>query len=167
MLDPVTPCRLAGRKTRVAQLAAAVLLPIAAAFPVRALFQLDGNRVELSARGEVPASDHHSLVITKAGRIVYWLTAALIEIAYRRDRAKAASGPDLIVTDYAGGAHCCYTVHVINLDGRADDNRIPIRDSELALDRSVTPPRLRFYDFAFAYWNTDFADSPAPLVVLS
>jgi hypothetical protein len=58
-------------------------------------------------------------------------------------------------------------VHVISLDGRVKDDRIPIRDSELALDRSATPPRLRLYDFAFAYWNTDFADSPAPLVVLS
>jgi hypothetical protein len=72
-----------------------------------------------------------------------------------------------MVSDYSGGAHCCYTVHVIRLGADASEDRIAIRDSELVLDRTTLPPRLRFYDFAFAYWNASFADSPAPLVVLA
>jgi len=156
-------------KATVALSAAAVLLLIAncAAGASDAGFQLDGDKVMLSTRGKEMAPDHNSLVIARAGRIRYRLTAPLIEIAYRRDEIKIAGQPDLIVTDYAGGAHCCYTVHVITLADRVQEDRIPIRDSELELDRSATPPCLRFHDFAFAYWNAAFADSPAPLLVLS
>jgi hypothetical protein len=130
-------------------------------------FQFDGSTITLSARGDAMRPDHNSLVISRAGRDRFRLTAASIEIIYRRSGTRGDRQPDLIVTGYAGGAHCCYTVHVIRIDGKVVDNKIPIRDSELELDRSTAPPRLRFYDFAFAYWKTSFAESPAPLVVLA
>jgi hypothetical protein len=57
-------------------------------------------------------------------------------------------------------------VHVLTLGAAVAEDKIPIRDSELELDRSTALPRLRFYDFAFAYWNASFADSPAPRIVL-
>lgn len=130
-------------------------------------FALDGNSVALSAHGGELAPDHNLLVISQGGRTRYRLTAQSIEIVYRRAGQKTDQEPDLIVTAYAGGAHCCYTVHVISIDGSVVDEKIPIRDSELELDSSATPPGLRFYDFAFAYWNAAFADSPAPLVVVA
>src|SRR6266852_5722857 len=147
---------------------AAVFMIVPPAAPAEPdMVQLDVNTIALSARGDAMQLDHNSLVISQAGRIRYRLTAASIEIVYRRDGARVDRQPDLIVTGYAGGAHCCYTVHVIRIDGKIADDRIPIRDSELELDRSKTPPRLRFFDFAFAYWKTSFADSPAPLVILA
>jgi hypothetical protein len=130
-------------------------------------FQLNGDRIALSKRGERPALDHNTLVISQAGHARYFLAAPLIDIVYRRGEPKVDEEPDLIVTDFSGRAHCCFTVHIIRLDGAVRDEAIPIRDSELQLDRSVTPPRLRFHDWAFAYWKTDFADSPAPLVILA
>jgi len=128
-------------------------------------FTLDGNSVALSAHGRELAPDHHLLVIAQGGHTRYRLSAQSINIVYRRAGQKTDEEPDLIVTAYGGGAHCCYTVHVISIDGAVADEKIAIRDSELELDSSVTPPGLRFYDFAFAYWNAAFADSPAPLVV--
>jgi len=71
------------------------------------------------------------------------------------------------VTSFSGGAHCCFTVHAITLSPALVEDEIPTRDSEPELDRSATPPRLRFYDFAFAYWKAPFADSPAPLVIMA
>jgi hypothetical protein len=126
-----------------------------------------GDEVVLSTHGAEMTPQHNLLTVSRAGRRRYRLAAPLIEIAYRRDGARADDEPDLIVTDYAGGAHCCWTVHVIGLGAMLTEDRIAISDSELELDRSVTPPRLRFHDFAFAYWKSPFADSPAPLVVLA
>jgi hypothetical protein len=130
-------------------------------------FALDGNSVALSAHGRDLAPDHNLLVVSHDGRTRYRLAAQSIEIVYRRAGQKTDQEPDLIVTAYVGGAHCCYTVHVISIDGVVIDEKIPIRDSKLELDRSATPPGLRFYDFAFAYWNASFAESPAPLVVFA
>ncbi len=154
-----------------------IALPVGTAFMLLALgsaaaatdvaLESRGYEVTLSARGEEMTPHHNTLVLSRAGRARYRLTAPLIEIVYRGGSARAASGPDLIVTDYAGGAHCCYTVHVIGLGAAVAEDKIAIRDSELELDRSTTPPRLRFYDFAFAYWKASFADSPAPLVILA
>jgi len=123
--------------------------------------------VVLSTHGAEMTPQHNILTVSRAGRRRYRLAAPLIEIAYRREGARADDEPDLIVTDYAGGAHCCWTVHVIGLGAVVAEDKIAIRDSELELDRSAMPPRLRFHDFAFAYWKAAFADSPAPLVVLA
>ena len=130
-------------------------------------FRLDGDTVLLATQGAEMSPEHTVLTIVRGGRRLYGLAAPLIEIVYRRSGARRDDAPDLIATDYAGGAHCCYTVHVLRLGAEIIDERIPIRDSELTLDASVTPPRLRFYDFAFAYWNASFADSPAPPVILA
>ena len=126
-----------------------------------------GDEVVLSTHGAEMSPRHNILTVSRAGRRRYRLAAPLIEIVYRHDGPQAQDEPDLIVTDYAGGAHCCWTVHVIGLGAKLTEDRIAIRDSELEFDHSVTPPRLRLRDYAFAYWKASFADSPAPLVVLA
>src|SRR5579884_1035627 len=84
------------------------LLPAAAAKEVA--IDLRGYRVVLSSRGDLMAPDGDLLVVARAGRARYVLTAPLIEIRYRA-AAGAKEGPDLIVTSFSGGAHCCFTVH--------------------------------------------------------
>jgi hypothetical protein len=88
-------------------LACLVLLPrgVAAAAADNA-FALRGYRVMLTAQGEEMSPHHNTLAVSRAGQVLYRLTAPLIEIVYRSSAA-AANGPDLIATDYAGGAHCC------------------------------------------------------------
>ena len=139
------------------------LLPAAAAKQVT--IELRGYRVVLASHGDPIAPDHNLLVVFQAGHLRYFLTAPSIEIPYRA--AGTTEGPDLIVTSFGGGSHCCFTVHALTLSPELAEDKIETRDSEPEFDRSATPPRLRFYDFAFAYWKAPFADSPAPLVIMA
>jgi hypothetical protein len=76
-------------------------------------------------------------------------------------------GANAIFVGFSGGAHCCFTAHLIWTEGGVRHQVIDLQDSELKLETGRNTPRLRFYDFGFAYWNASFADSPAPLVVLA
>ncbi len=78
--------------------------------------------------------------------------------------------PDLILEAYSGGAHCCshnYIIELSNpisilLDLDTGDNGIEFKDlNHDGMMEIVT------YEDTFSYWNTDFADSPMPLVILS
>ncbi len=107
------------------------------------------------------------MVISQAGERRYRLTAFRVTVAYRK--AGRGAGPDLIVTEYGGGAHCCWTIHAIQLGSIVHDESIEIGDSDLQLDKSVWPPRLRFYDFGFALEEeikTGIVHWHAPLVIM-
>lgn len=79
--------------------------------------------------------------------------------------------PDLIVSEWSGGAHCCTRDYVISL---ADDPRV--LDTIYAehsdgrtwedLDGDGRPEVI-LNDWVFAYWATSFAGSPAPEVILT
>lgn len=77
--------------------------------------------------------------------------------------------PDLVVTSYSGGAHCCSTTYIFGLgdevklmdtletghsEGRFED-----------IDQDGIPEFIA-NDWTFAYWNTSFASSPAPAIIL-
>ncbi|HEU0077796.1 MAG TPA: hypothetical protein VFQ76_09135 [Longimicrobiaceae bacterium] len=79
--------------------------------------------------------------------------------------------PELVLADWSGGAHCCFTYYVFTLGPRfavldtiplehSDDARFQDLDGDGALE-------LRTRDWTFAYWNTSFMGSPSPEVVLA
>ncbi len=78
--------------------------------------------------------------------------------------------PDMIVTAWSGGAHCCF-VHLIfelkpqlKVVARLDDG-----DGDLAHFVDLDGDGPYYYkgnDWTFAYWDASFEDSPAPAVVL-
>ncbi len=76
---------------------------------------------------------------------------------------------DVVISSYSGGAHCCSSTHIYSLgnefqlldtieskhsDGRFED-----------LDKDEIPEFIA-NDWTFAYWHTNFSDSPAPEIIL-
>lgn len=77
--------------------------------------------------------------------------------------------PDVAVTYYSGGAHCCFTAYFIELGERArvaaevDGDNVPVNVVGRAPGGGL---RLETADNTFAYWLTSFADSPLPSITL-
>lgn len=78
--------------------------------------------------------------------------------------------PDLIISEWTGGCHCCFLLHVFEIGatfrhvqtidaGHSDLVRFEDVDNDGALE-------LPLCDWTFAYWHTCFAESPAPQVIL-
>ncbi|MHB8383569.1 MAG: hypothetical protein ACYDC3_14675 [Candidatus Binataceae bacterium] len=82
-----------------------------------------------------------------------------------------AGHPDLVVTGYTPNASCCLTFYMFELEPKFRSlGKIQLRNDDPASPHFV---RLRpggeqivLHDWTFAGWHTDFADSPAPLVIL-
>lgn len=79
--------------------------------------------------------------------------------------------PYAIVTEFSGGMHCCFTIHVFELGdqfreaGRIESGHSDTADfADLHHDHHY---EFVGWDWAFAYWKTSFAESPAPRVVLT
>ena len=82
--------------------------------------------------------------------------------------------PDLVISEWLGGANCCLLFHIFEIgptfkklgtiDAEFGDSGphfiLPDKDSK------ATGLAIEIHDWTFANWNTDFADSPAPKVVL-
>jgi hypothetical protein len=81
-----------------------------------------------------------------------------------------AGKPNAIVGEWSGGAHCCFTLHVFELGPRFREiAQIKAENSDGANFADLDHDG--FYEFdghdwAFAYWRTSFAFSPAPRIVL-
>ena len=77
--------------------------------------------------------------------------------------------PDLIVSVWSGGAHCCFSVIIFSLGEELKkiaeiegvDSSFEFKDFE-----GDGLYELVGRDWTFAYWETSFANSPAPQVVL-
>jgi len=78
--------------------------------------------------------------------------------------------PDLIVTNWTGGAHCCFTHYVFELEPQLRlVGQINDADGDLSHFARLGGDREYSYlgnDWTFAYWDTSFLESPAPAVVL-
>jgi len=79
--------------------------------------------------------------------------------------------PDLVISEWMGGANCCLMLHVFEIGSRF--RKIASLDAEFGdqgphFVHLVEGPGLQvqLYDWTFANWHTDFADSPAPRVIL-
>jgi hypothetical protein len=82
--------------------------------------------------------------------------------------------PDLVISEWLGGANCCLLFNIFEIgptfkklgtiDAEFGDSGphfvIPAKDSK------STGLLIQIHDWTFANWNTDFADSPAPKVIL-
>lgn len=80
--------------------------------------------------------------------------------------------PDLVVTGYSGGVNCCLTYYMFELEPKfrslgkvqlGDDDHESPHFVRLEPDDGL---QIVLHDWTFARWHTDFADSPAPLVIL-
>jgi hypothetical protein len=82
--------------------------------------------------------------------------------------------PDLLISEWSGYANCCLTYHIFEIgptfkklgtiDAQFGDSgpHFVHPDKNLKL-LGLT---IQIHDWTFANWNTDFADSPAPSVML-
>ena len=132
-----------------------------------------------------PESRIAGLEILKAGKRVYAQTGYSFALGYPLEQDQSpdsvkptlgmdftGAGPGLLVSEWSGGAHCCYSFHVFQLgtDFKALP-AIPLLDAdESAFVRrpGVKGLVLSTVDYsAFTYFPKDFADSPAGRVFLS
>ena len=79
--------------------------------------------------------------------------------------------PDLVISEWSGGANCCLTLHVFEIGSRfrkIGDLDAAFGDEGPHFVKLIEGPGLQvqLYDWTFANWYSDFADSPAPRVVL-
>ena len=77
--------------------------------------------------------------------------------------------PDLVVSEYSGGAHCCFIVHIFEIGHEFRKiATIDGRDSVPRFEHLDKGPGLQIVmsDWTFAYWHTDFVHSTAPRIVL-
>ncbi len=78
--------------------------------------------------------------------------------------------PNLVISEWSGGAHCCYYYHVFEIGKRFRKiATIDAAHGENSVFREVEGEKglvFATWDFAFAYWNASFAASPAPQVYL-
>jgi hypothetical protein len=79
--------------------------------------------------------------------------------------------PDLLVSEWTGGANCCLTLHVFEIGSQF--RKIASLDAAFGdqgphfVHLAQGPGlQVQLHDWTFANWHTDFADSPAPKVIL-
>ncbi len=82
--------------------------------------------------------------------------------------------PDLLISEWSGYANCCLTLHIFEIGPTF--KKLGTIDAEFGDSgpHFVHPDKnlkllgltIQIHDWTFANWNTDFADSPAPSVML-
>ena len=82
--------------------------------------------------------------------------------------------PDVVVSEWSGGANCCLTIHIFEIgstfrkigtiEARFGDTGPHFMHMDK--DSKSTGLKLQIADWTFANWHSDFADSPAPKVIL-
>jgi hypothetical protein len=117
--------------------------------------------------------------IIKSGAVVYSLTSANFKIGNNFEDGTpipigtditGAGKPNAIVSDWSGGAHCCFTLHVFELGKKFKEiGKIEARDGDG--DNFVDMHHDGSYEFIghdwdFGYWKASFAASPAPQIIL-
>jgi hypothetical protein len=78
--------------------------------------------------------------------------------------------PDMIVTNWSGGAHCCFSHFVFELQPKLTLlAEIDDADGDVAHFADLDGDRKYYFlsnDWTFGYWDASFTESPAPAVVL-
>jgi hypothetical protein len=82
--------------------------------------------------------------------------------------------PDLVISEWLGGANCCLVFHIFEIGPTF--KKLGSIDAEFGdsgphflhpdKDSKNTGLGIQIHDWTFANWHTDFADSPAPKVIL-
>ena len=81
---------------------------------------------------------------------------------------------DLVISEWLGGANCCLIFHIFEIG--PNFKKLGTIDAQFGdsgphfihpdKDSKNTGLAIQIHDWTFANWNTDFADSPAPKVIL-
>jgi hypothetical protein len=82
--------------------------------------------------------------------------------------------PDLVISEWLGAANCCLIFHIFEIgptfkklgtiDAAFGDSGPHFLHPDK--DSKSTGLAIQIHDWIFANWNTDFADSPAPKIIL-
>ncbi len=130
------------------------------------------------ARGEHPGA----FLIHKGGRRIYARRAInqFSDFSFDDENDKAGAelvkpglditgsgAPGLMITEYTGGVHCCYLLYIFELGPTF--HIIPALfggNGGFGVRRLAKGVGLVTNDDTFAYWNTSYAESPQPEVVL-
>jgi hypothetical protein len=80
--------------------------------------------------------------------------------------------PDLVVSQWSGGANCCLTLHIFEIGKRfrkigAIDAAYGDQGPHFVHLGDQRGLQIQIYDWTFANWHSDFAQSPAPRVIFS
>lgn len=107
--------------------------------------------------------------IEKAGACQLLVSDRFAEIVSARLPLPGAPAPQLLISRYSGGAHCCFSYDIVSLGEHIAVDRLETADSPISLvglgDGGA--PDITYSDMAFSYWNASFADSPAGQVRLT
>ncbi|HLJ21938.1 MAG TPA: hypothetical protein VKU84_17155, partial [Stellaceae bacterium] len=129
------------------------------------------NNVEIEDYKRPPGADpaddkiHEFLVIRAPGEEPIKLAA--YSFAMRTLQVGGGPGPNAIYVASSGMGRCCFTAHLVWIEGRVHHQEIALLGSDLQLDARGGPPRLRFRDYAMGGWNSAAAELRAPEVVLA
>jgi hypothetical protein len=139
-----------------------------AGYTVRSLVQRSGDGVEFGQR----------ISILKNGELLYQVDGWRLTLGGQNEHVApfgvgedvtGAGYLDLIIQDYSGGAHCCFTYYVLELGPSGVRPLATIDAGHGAAFEDLDDDGLPEFvgrDWTFAYWNESFAGSPAPRVVM-
>jgi hypothetical protein len=77
--------------------------------------------------------------------------------------------PNLVISDWTGGAHCCFSYFVFELgDDVKEIGRINAADGDGCQFQEERDGKVDFVidDWTFAYWGASFLASPAPEIIM-
>jgi hypothetical protein len=119
------------------------------------------------------------LQITQHGNVVYTLESHDFRIGANMSGdgtiplgtdITGTGQPDAVIVAWSGGAHCCTSLYILELGAQFREvQKIELENSDLpnfTRPKPGSPYQLTTADWAFQYWRTSFAESPAPKVVL-
>lgn len=109
------------------------------------------------------------VLLEKAGNCQLLVADHLVEVSALHLPLAGAAAPQLLIMSYSGGAHCCFSYHIVSLGKSFVADVIDSADSPISLVGigDGDTPDITYFDMGFAYWNTDFASSPAGQVRLT
>jgi hypothetical protein len=109
------------------------------------------------------------VLLEKAGACQLLVADHTVEVSAWHLPLAGAVAPQLLLTSYTGGAHCCFSYRVVSLGKSFAADVIDSADAPISLVGigDGDTPDITYVDMAFAYWNTDFASSPASQVRLT
>ncbi len=135
--------------------------------------QVNGFTIEVKPIPDPTAAGFttcHASVISSKGRIVYEKDDWGMEIDRATGHDINEDGqPEAVLVSYSGGAHCCWTYHIIGLGKqpgliREFENRDTASFEDLGRD-GKTEILIRVGDFDFGF-GQDHADSVFPLMIV-
>ncbi len=119
-----------------------------------------------------PLLIEQTLVVSKSGQEVFRETGYRWYIANEVPKLgvdiTGTGQPNVVLSEYSGGAHCCTTNYIFELGEPFKVIKIRSHDFPVSFKELDGRPGLEviILETIFLYWKTSFASSPAPRVIL-